>query len=496
MIRDREEDYLHGLVQELCKLSDETEWVEFKLSMRDVEETGEYVSALANSAALAGKAFAYILWGITDDDNQIVGTSFRPSTKKVGNEQFENWLLRLLKPRINFRFFEILVDEKPVVLLEIERAFRHPVQFKGKEFIRIGSYKKPLKDFPERERALWRIFDETPFEKRIAAEHIGDDAVLRLLDYPSYFELTGRQLPANQAAILTDLASDDLIRRCDAGGWNLTNLGVALFSRNFSDTTQLERKAIRVIQYQGNNRAKTIREQVGVKGYASGFQGLIDFINGLLPSNEEIGAALRKTVPRFPEIAIRELVANALIHQDFSLTGTGPMVEIFEDRVEITNPGKPLVDIRRLVDLPPRSRNESLASFMRRIGICEERGSGWDKIALQCELHQLPAPVVEVVGDHLRIVLFAPRPLSKMSKEDRIRAIYLHACWRYVNNDYVTNSSVRKRFGIEKRNSAKASRMIAESIEAEMILHEDPYASRKLMRYVPWWAKLNDEEVV
>ena len=496
MIRDRGEDYLHSLVRELCKLSDETEWVEFKLSTRDAEETGEYVSALANSAALAGKAFAYMLWGITDDDHQIVGTSFRPSTKKVGNEQFENWLLRLLKPRINFRFFEILIDEKPVVLLEIERAFRHPVQFKGKEFIRIGSYKKPLKDFPERERALWRIFDETPFEKRIAAEYIGDDDVLKLLDYPSYFELTGRQLPANRATILTDLASDDLIRRCDAGGWNLTNLGVALFSRNFSDTTKLERKAIRVIQYQGNSRAETIREQVGVKGYASGFQGLIDFINGLLPSNEEIGAALRKTVPRFPEIAIRELVANALIHQDFSLTGTGPMVEIFEDRVEITNPGKPLVDIRRLVDLPPRSRNESLASFMRRIGICEERGSGWDKIALQCELHQLPAPVVEVVGDHIRIVLFAPRPLSKMSKEDRIRAIYLHACWRFVNNDYVTNSSVRKRFGIEKRNSAKASRMIAESIEAEMILHEDPYASRKLMRYVPWWAKLNDEQVV
>ena len=90
--------------------------------------------------------------------------------------------------------------------------------------------------------------------------------------------------------------------------------------------------------------------------------------------------ARKLAVPVYPELAIRELVANALIHQDLSITGSGPMVEIFDDRIEITNPGVPLVETSRMLDSPPRSRNEGLASLMRRMGSCEERGSGVDKV--------------------------------------------------------------------------------------------------------------------
>ena len=227
-----------------------------------------------------------------------------------------------------------------------------------------------------------------------------------------------------------------------------------LFAKRLEGLRNLRRKAVRVIQYRGSSRVETLKEQVGNRGYASGFEGLIGFINGLLPSNEVIEQALRKTVPRFPELAVRELVANALIHQDFFVTGAGPMVEIFEDRIEITNPGVPLVDTQRFVDSPPRSRNETLASLMRRIGICEERGSGWDKVVFQSEVYQLPAPLAEVADDHTRVVLFAPRPLSSMDRAERVRAAYLHACLRYVNREYLTNTSVRQRFGIEARNSA------------------------------------------
>src|SRR5437667_2372712 len=156
--------------------------------------------------------------------------------------------------------------------------------------------------------------------------------------------------------------------------------------------------------------------------------------------------------------------------------------------IEITNPGAPLVDTQRLVDTPPRSRNEALASLMRRIGICEERGSGWDKVVFQTEVYQLPAPLAEVVADHTRVVLFAPRPLSKMDKADRVRAVYLHACLRYVNREYLTNASVRKRFGIEPQNIAIASRLIREAVETGIVLPYDPDAAPKLMRYVPVWA--------
>ena len=94
----------------------------------------------------------------------------------------------------------------------------------------------------------------------------------------------------------------------------------------------------------------------------------------------------------YPELAVRELVANAVIHQGFSLRGTGLMIEMFADRMEITNPGEPLIQTERFIDSPPRSRNEALASFMRWVGVCEERGSGFDKVVSMTELYQLPAP--------------------------------------------------------------------------------------------------------
>src|SRR4051812_39660369 len=488
MIADRSADYLISLAQELCKLPQETEWAELKVNDADPQEIGEYISALANSAALAGKAFAYLMWGVADGDHAIVGTRFAPRAARVGNEEVENWLLRLLSPKVHFRFFEVKVEGRPVVILEIERAWRHPVQFQGKELIRVGSYKKKLKDFPEKERALWRIFDRMPFENGVATERVGDGDVLRLLDYPAYFEVLKRSLPESRDGMLKARADDGLVCPCEAGGWNITNLGAILFARRLEDFRSLPRKAMRVIQYRGTSRVETVKEQVGVRGYACGFEGLIGYINGLLPANEVIEQALRRSVPMFPELAVRELVANALIHQDFFVTGTGPMVEIFGDRIEITNAGEPLVDTQRFVDTPPRSRNEALASLMRRFRICEERGSGIDKVVSQVELYQLPAPLFESPAGFTRTVLFAHRLLREMGKGDRVRACYLHACLKYVNRDYLTNASIRARFGIEPGNKAMASRYIREAVDEGVIKPYDEQAARKMMKYRPFWA--------
>jgi predicted HTH transcriptional regulator len=126
-----------------------------------------------------------------------------------------------------------------------------------------------------------------------------------------------------------------------------------LFARKLEEFETLVRKAVRVIQYRGTSRVETIREQVGGKGYATGFEGLVSYINGLVPTTEVIAQALRRSVPSFPELALRELIANALIHQDFEIGGSGPTVELFDDRAEITNPGTPLIDATRFVDIPP-----------------------------------------------------------------------------------------------------------------------------------------------
>ena len=478
---------LLDLIRELCELPHEVEWVEFKANYREPADIGAYISALANAAALCGKARAYLLWGVHDGTHTIVGTDFSPALTKKGNEPLETWLLRLLNPRIDFRFHEVSIDTRRVVLLEVDSAMRHPVAFQGVEFIRVGSAKRKLKDFPEKERALWRTFDNTPFEDRIALECAASDDVLRLLEYPAYFDLLERPLPADRDGILEALADDRLVRRHAADVWDITNLGAILFAKHLSAFHTLRRKAVRVIQYSGVGRTETLKEKEGSKGYACGFAGLVGYINGLLPANEVIEQALRKTVPMFPELAVRELAANLLIHQDFSITGAGPTIEIFSDRIEMTNPGEPLVDTRRFVDTPPRSRNETLASLMRRFRICEERGSGIDKVVFEVELFQLPAPLFEAPAGNTRAVLFAHKALANMDRTERMRACYLHACLKYVTGSFLTNTSLRARFGISKGNKAAASRYIREAVDARMIKPFDEDAAPKLRKYVPYW---------
>ena len=186
---------------------------------------------------------------------------------------------------------------------------------------------------------------------------------------------------------------------------------------------------------------------------------------------------------------MRELIANALVHQDFTAVGAGPLIELFRDRLEISNPGVPLhADTRRLLDSPPKSRNEALAGFLRKCRICEERGSGIDKAALAAEEAHLPAPEVRAVESSTIARLLGPRPLASMEREDRLWATYLHTSLRYVNQQDVTNATIRERFGIDPRNSATASRLLRDAQDHELIRPRDPSAGPGQMRYVPFWA--------
>lgn len=474
------------LLAQLCREPRETAWLEFKENKADPQEIGEYASALANSAVLAGRGSAYLVWGVRDSDHQIVGTTFSPEDLKVGNEDFIPWLTRGLEPQVTLVFTKVDVGSV-VWILEIGAARDRPISFLGHEFIRVGSYKKKLRQNPDFERRLWRAFEREAFETGIARDRLRVEDVLGLLDYPTYFTLLGAPLPEGRDGVIERLEADRLIVRGQVG-WSITNLGAVLFARNLSDFESVSRKHVRVIQYRGNGRVETIREQPGERGYAAGFEGLVSFVNGILPRNEIIGQALRSERPLYPELAIRELVANMLVHQDFSLTGTGPMVEIFDDRMEISNPGTPLIDALRFVDQPPRSRNERLTAMMRRANICEERGTGWDKVASQAELYQLPAPYVEVKDDNTKAVLLAPQPLTRMDRPDRVRAVYLHSCLRHVSGERTTNASIRRRFGIADSNSPQASRLLTEGLESGLIALRDPDVGYRSRQYLPFWA--------
>jgi predicted HTH transcriptional regulator len=485
----RSTDYIKSLVNEIIKLPNETEWIEFKHNNEDPQMIGEYISALSNSAALNGKTNGYIIWGVDDTTHEILGTTFTPSSAKKGGEALENWILRLLEPKIDFKFYEIEIDEKSIVLLEIAPAYRHPVTFSGTEYIRLGSHKKKLKELAEKERELWRIFDKVPFEKQIAVDNIDASEVLGYLEYTKYFELLNIPLPENRNAILEALIADNMVNKLDNAKYAITNLGAILFAKDLSKFNNFKRKAIRVIQYKDNTKFQTTKEIVGNKGYAVGFEGLIEYINNMLPSNEVIKQAFRENKTMYPELSIREIVANAIIHQDFFATGSSVMIEIFANRFEVTNPGTPLVDTERFLDSPPKSRNEAIASFMRRIGICEERGSGVDKIVIQTELYQLPAPIFETNGDHTVAILFAHKELKDMDKADKIRACYLHASLRYIQHDYMTNTSLRERFNIDVKNRSMVSKIINDAIEANKIAIYDENVGTKARTYIPSWAR-------
>lgn len=465
----------------------ESEWVEIKKDNCDPELIGEYVSALANGAAYMGQSNGYLAFGIDDISHTLIGTSFNPKERKIGNQEIENWIATQLSPRIDFSIHEIEIQGKHLVVFIIDSAGNTPVKFKGTAYIRVGSYKKNLSDHPERERKIWQNTHNSCFETKIAKSGVNADEVLSLIDYPTTFKLLKIPLPENKDAILKKLEEEKIICKRPSC-YDITNLGVILFASDLKLFSSLSRKSVRVIFYKGNDRINAIKEQVGGKGYAVGFEGLIDYLNSNFPINEEIGKALRKETPIYPPIAIREFVANALIHQEFSIGGTSPMIEIFKNRLEITNPGKPLIDTLRFIDHTPISRNESLASIMRRMNFCEERGSGVDRAITQCEIYQLPAPDFIKEDAYTKVIMFAPKTMRQMNKEDKIRACYQHCCLQYIAGEKMTNESFRGRLNISQSNYSIASRIISDTPANNLIKLDDNSRSRKYAQYVPIWA--------
>ena len=411
-------------------------------------------------------------------------------TDKVGAQELENWLATQLDPRIDFKIISLSYEEKSIFIFRIDATRTRPVSFKGIEFIRVGSCTKKLKEHPEVERNIWEKASKKRFENRFAINKLTIDEAINLIDYPGYFNLTEQPLPTNKESIVSKLIEEKLLaEETQKNTYAITNLGAILFAKDLRKFDSLKRKAVRVVIYKGKDRLNTIKQQEGCKGYAVGFKGLISFISDQLPSEEKIEEALREEVHSYPPIAIRELVANMLIHQDFDTIGTGPFVEIFSDRVEISNPGKPLIDTLRFLDHNPISRNEQLAYFMRRMKICEERGSGVDKIVSSCEISNLPAPNFQKEDKYFKATLFGPRSIKQMTKKDKIRATYLHCALKFICSENMTNSSLRARFGINDSNYPQASRIIKDTIDTELIKPSDPSnKAPKHASYIPFWA--------
>ncbi|MCI5981861.1 MAG: putative DNA binding domain-containing protein [Bacteroidales bacterium] len=473
------------LIEALTAKPYETEWLEFKHNFHSKEEIGERISALSNSAFLCKMPFGYIVFGVDDQTHEVLGTDLYAKQKMVGSEELESWLATRLNPRIDFEIIDEFdyEDKGHVCVFKIPAATNQPVSFFHEEYVRVGTTTRKLKDFPDKEAKIWKG-GQKPLEKIVLKKGLSAQEVFSLLSAETYFDHMHLPMPQDVNGFIDRFISEKLIIP-DEVGYSITELGAILFAKRFSDFDGLNRKMVRVIVYKGKSKIETIREHVFDKGYAICFEELISWVNSQLPANEEIGQAFRKEVRMYPEIAVRELTANCILHQDFAEQGF-PMIEIYSDRIEISNAGRPLISVERFID-EYQSRNDSLADIMRRMGVCEEKGSGMDKTIFYVELYQLPPLRLQVQENRTTVTLFSYRKLSELDKKERIAACYQHACLKYVSNEKMNNLSLRTRLGIESKNYPMASRIIKDTLDAKLI-KEDNAEGTNRHNYLPYWA--------
>ncbi|PKO64644.1 MAG: MloB, partial [Betaproteobacteria bacterium HGW-Betaproteobacteria-17] len=417
-----------------------------RLEFKEAKNQFDFGRLQQYCVALANEGGGYLLLGIADKPPRpVVGSQAFPDTVRTAQNLFQ---------AIGFRVdVEAVVHpEGRVVVFHIPSRPRGTAyHLEGKYLMRAGEALVPMS-----EDQLRRIFAEG--EPDWLEEHsaTGQDAqqVVDLLDTQTFFELLKLPYPTDRSGVIDRLLRERLVD--DLGGsFAVRRLGALLLARRLEDFPDLARKAPRVVVYTGNNKLETRLDQTGSKGYAVGFQGLVQFVMGQLPQNEVIEDALRKAVKLVPEVVVRELTANALIHQDFAVGGASVMVEVYANRVEFSNPGEPIVPVERFID-GYQSRNERLADLMRRFGICEEKSSGIDRVIQAAEVYQLPAPDFRAAHRRTVVTLYGPKPFEEMDRNDRVRACYQHCALKWVMAEKMTNQSLRERFRLGEDKAAIA----------------------------------------
>lgn len=457
----------------------ENEHLEFKEAKQQFDTT----RLLRYCVALANEGGGYVVLGVTDKPpRRVVGS--RAFVARADLNDIKAYIVERLGMRVEV--VELSHPDGRVLVFEVpSRPVGHPLDFEGAYLMRAGEALVPMT--PDQ---LRRIFDEgqTDWFSQPAKSNASADQVIALLDTQTYFDLSKLPYPTSRDGVLAKLSGEGLIEQTTEG-WTITNLAAILLAKRLDAfSPALARKAPRVVIYEGIDKSITREDKPGSRGYAVGFGSLVDFVHSAASQNRFVEQAVREEVKMFPKQALRELIANALVHQDFLVSGASVMIEMYADRVEISNPGVPPIRVERFID-EYRSRNERLADLMRRLGICEEKGSGVDKVVKAAEIFQLPAPDFRVGELRTTAVLFAHQDFSAMSKADRIRACYQHCCLMYVSNQSMSNQSLRERFGVPESKVATVSLVISATKEAKLIKpDESETSSTRYARYLPFWA--------
>ena len=457
----------------------ETEHLEFKEAKNQFDTT----KLMRYCIAIANERGGCLVLGVTDKrPRRIVGSKAFATPEALN--KIKARIVEKLQLRVETT--EILHNDGRVLVFQVpSRPTGQPLAFEGAYLMRAGEDLVPMT--PDLLKSIFAEDRQSWFLKAARTGATADD-VIALLDTQTYFELIELPYPTNRDAVLERLEGEKFISSTSKG-WTIFNIAAILLAKKLDTfSPQLARKASRFIIYDGINKLKTRTEITEQKGYAVGFDGLVDFVHNSAPQNHFIENVLREEIKMFPRQALRELIANALIHQDFLATGSSVMIEMYSDRVEISNPGIPPIKVERFID-EYRSRNEKLADIMRRLNICEEKGSGIDKVVNAAEVYQLPAPDFRVGEARTTTILFAYQDFSDMSKSDRIRACYQHCCLLYVSNQRMSNQTLRERFKMnDSKKSTSAISIVIRATKEDGLIKQDnsESASTRYARYIPF----------
>lgn len=451
----------------------------------DKKRLAEHLSALSN---YPGGGF--LIYGV---DNSGTPVGIADAEIEVVVNQLANLGRSAVEPPLALDHAVESYGDARLLFVHVPESAVKPVHIRGKglehAFIRSGGTTRLAS---RQEIGTLMLHSRTPrWEELRASVLLDEDALLAKLSVDPILAMLGRPAPSSQDEMLLWIEGEGFITREPANGGYVTNLGAIAAARKLSDFPDISRKAVRVIVYNGTNEANMKLEQEGSKGYAISFQGMLQFVMSQLPQSEIIEQALRVKRTVYPEIALREIIANALIHQDFSITGAAPLVEIFDDRIEVSNPGGllPSKQIDRLIGTQPESRNEQLARAFRRFRICEEQGSGLLKAGLDVELYGLPPIKFEAGSNSFKVTLFSPKTFAQMSPSERMDACYQHAVLKHLSGGAMTNKSLRERLKMPEKRSSMVSVLLQEATDRKLIKPANPEnKSRKFAEHVPFWA--------
>jgi ATP-dependent DNA helicase RecG len=380
---------------ELRALPQETEWVEFKSSWDNKEDIGEYISGLSNSAALLGKPHGYIVWGVADGSHDVIGTQFRPrQTKGKGNEDLELWLGIHLKPRIDFRIHEFEEAGTHVVLFEVPAAKGTPVDFQGERYIRVGSHKKKLRDYPEKEISLFTVLAASGIDW--SAEII-ETADLDCLD-PKAITFARAQYAEKHPMLADELSGWDEAKFLDKAriciGGKITRTAMILLGKE--EHSHLLAPAQPRLTW-------VLKDADGIEQDYEHFdtpllfagERLLSKVRNLTVRHLPSGTLFPHAVSQYDPWVIRETLHNCIAHQDYPAGGRITAVETPEALL-FTNlgsfiPGTVEEMIER--ETPPEIyRNPFLSRAMVNLNMIDTIGSGIRRMFTTQKKRSFPMP--------------------------------------------------------------------------------------------------------